>query len=176
MPEIISGIGKILQLMLQGLSTIPPVCLFVSLCRILTGKLKYCKKYLGQSVVMEDGSNFTIFREIIRFPVYHSCDECVFIVRFKFKHLSHKVNQVVSKIPMLLITGQPGFVAKYYAVNHQNGWWQGMYQWKSVKDLEAYKKSFVYRMMNKRAIPETIDFSEFPNQHLDEYIENRLNM
>jgi hypothetical protein len=31
-------------------------------------------------------------------------------------------------------------------------------------------------MMNKRAIPETIDFSEFPNQHLDEYVEKRLNM
>lgn len=161
--------------MFQRFKTIPPVCLFVSLWRIFTGKLKYSKKYQGHSIVMEDGSNFTLFREIKRFPVYHSGDECVFVVRFKFKHLSHKVNKVVSKIPMLLITGRPGFVAKYYAVNHKNGWWQGMYQWKSVKDLEAYKKSFVYRMMNQRAIPETIFFRDFPNQHLDEYIEKRLN-
>ena len=162
--------------MLQGFRTIPPVCLFVSLCRILTGKLKYCKKYLGQSVVMEDGSNFTIFREIKRFPVYHSGDECVFVVRFKFKHLSHKVNQVVSKIPMLLITGQPGFVAKYYAVNHQNGFWQGMYQWKTMKDLDNYKHSFIYKMMNKRAIPETIQSWVFKNQKLNEFIYKRINL
>ena len=73
---------------------------------------------------------------------------------------------------MLLITGVPGFVAKCYAVDHNSGYWQGMYQWKSMKHLEEYKKSFVFKMMNKRAIKETIKSIELNNQILTDFIED----
>jgi len=71
---------------------------------------------------------------------------------------------------MLLITGFPGFVTKMYAVNHENGYWQGMYQWKSMKYLEEYKKSFVYRMMNRRAISSSLNSFELENTQLNDYI------
>ena len=160
--------------MFRKLRQIPLACFLISVSRILAGKLKYAKDFTGRSVTMDDGTTFTIFREIKRFPINSQDSECVFIVRFKFKHLSHNANKIASKIPMLLIAGQPGFVAKCYAVNHQNGFWQGMYQWESVKDLEDYQKSFVYRMMNNRAVPETIQSEVFPNQKLDEFVQNRM--
>ncbi len=74
---------------------------------------------------------------------------------------------------MLMIAGFPGFVAKIYAVNPEDGYWQGMYQWKSIKHLEEYKKSFVFRMMNKRAIHETIKSVEMTNQNLIDIIEDK---
>jgi hypothetical protein len=73
---------------------------------------------------------------------------------------------------VLLITGFPGFKTKMYAVNNEKGFWQGMYQWKIRKHLEVYLKSFVYKMMNKRAITTTISSREYRNQLLTKYIDN----
>ena len=160
--------------MFPGLRYIPPVCILVSLFQILTGKLKYLSDHMNKTVRMKNGSQFTVFRQISKFPVFSSEHSCVFFVRFKFKYLSYNVNRIVSKIPMLLITGHPGFMSKCYTVNHKNGYWQGMYQWKTRKHLEDYKKSFVFRMMNKRALPETIYSPELENQTLDKFIQNHI--
>jgi hypothetical protein len=141
---------------------------------MLTGKLKYSSINLNKSVQTEDGSEFIVFRQISRYPKLASKHSCVFIVRFKFKHLSHKANRIASKIPMLLIAGHPGFVSKCYAVNHKNGYWQGMYEWKSLQDLEAYKESFVFRVMNRRAVSNSVQFKTMINQNLTQYLDNNI--
>jgi hypothetical protein len=120
---------------------------------------------------MKDNSKYKIFRHISIKNVQNDTASTVFIVSFKFARLSHTANKKASIIPMLLITGFPGFVKKTYAVNPENGNWQGMYQWKSLKYLEEYKKSFVYRIMNKRAIPESIHSFEIENENLLNFIE-----
>jgi hypothetical protein len=71
---------------------------------------------------------------------------------------------------MLLIAGFPGFDVKIYGVNKRNGYWQGMYQWQSKQVLEEYKRSFVFRMMNKRAIKSTLRTMELENQNLTDFI------
>ena len=40
------------------------------------------------------------------------------------------------------------------------------------KALDEYKKSFVLKMMNKRAIPNTVKYDELHKQILNDYIEN----
>ena len=160
--------------MFGKLRYIPPVCLLVSLLGILTGRLGYSCKFKGCSVIMNDGSQFEIFRQISRNQAETEKMGHLFIVCFKFRHLSFKANKIASVIPMLLIAGHPGFISKCYAVNRHNGYWQGMYQWKSKKYCEAYKKSFVFRMMNKRAIAETIHTLEPGHQNLNIFIENRI--
>jgi hypothetical protein len=55
-----------------------------------------------------------------------------------------------------------------------SGYWQGMYQWASIEHLKEYKNSFVFRMMNKRAIPDTIKSVEMTNQNLIEIIGNQM--
>jgi hypothetical protein len=124
---------------------------------------------------MDDGQVFSIFRHVSKYPVRNDEQAVTFIVRFKFARLSHNANRFASIIPMFLITGFPGFQTKIYAVNKENGYWQGMYQWKTHNHLEEYLKSFVYRMMNKRAITETISSREYRNQLLLNYInKNKL--
>jgi hypothetical protein len=71
---------------------------------------------------------------------------------------------------MLLIAGFPGFHAKMYGVNKETGYWQGMYQWESKAALEEYKKSFVFRMMNRRAIDSSLKYTETENQTLVDFI------
>lgn len=147
----------------------PLVCLIISLFNLATGKLRLTNLYVDNIVSMEDNSKYKIFRHItVRNTEKHNVST-VFIVSFKFAVLSHKANKRASIIPMLLITGFPGFVKKIYAVNSENGYWQGMYQWKSLKNLEEYKKSFIFRVMNKRALPESIKSFQIENSSLDSY-------
>jgi hypothetical protein len=124
---------------------------------------------------MEDGREFTIFRNISNRTIQDTDKAVTFIVRFKFARFSHNGNRIASIIPMLLITGYPGFQIKMYAVNKETGYWQGMYQWKSKKHLDDYMNSFVYKMMNRRAIKETISSRKYDNQLLINFIEkNRI--
>jgi hypothetical protein len=147
---------------------IPPVCLFIAFAKLLTGRLRFSRKYLGNEVRNEEGKAFKIFRNIKNTKNRPSMESCVFVVSFKFARLSHRANTVASIIPMLLIAGFPGFVQKLYAVNEENGYWQGMYEWRSAKHLEAYKLSFVYRMMNKRSLPGTVHSHTISNGHLSD--------
>ena len=87
----------------------PPVCLVISIGRLLIGKLKLSKQYLNDTVKMKDGQEFTIFRHITAFPLKKQDTSATYIVSFKFARLSHSANKIASIIPMLLITGFPGF-------------------------------------------------------------------
>jgi len=144
---------------------------------MLTGNLKLSHQNMDKAIHMEDGSVFKIFRNFRMFrqsTTQHSQSfqqSCVFVVRFKFKRLSHSANKVASMIPMLVIAGSPGFQQKMYAINPDNGYWQGMYQWESLAHLEDYKKSFIYRMMNKRAVPESIQALQWEDQTLEQFIQ-----
>jgi len=152
-----------------------PFCLVISLVRLSIGKLRLSKEHFGCIVKMEGGNEFSIFRHIRIHPVKNIEHAAVFIVSFKFARLSHNANRFASIIPMLLITGFPGFQTKMYAGNKKNGFWQGMYQWKSRKALEEYKQSVVFKIMNKRAKKDTINSFEIENQQLVGYIEKIKN-
>ena len=138
------------------------------------GKLLVSKKYLGQTVKMQDGQEFTVFRHITNHRFPESSSTAIFIVSFKFARLSHNANRIASILPMLLITGLPGFDCKMYSMNKSNGYWQGMYQWQSKQALEEYKKSFVFRMMNKRVIKGTLRSIELENQNLADFLSINL--
>jgi hypothetical protein len=159
--------------MISKIRKTPIVCLITTIIQLLTGKLRFSKRYFNYAVEMENGKRFVIFRHITIHPLNKTEAGCVFIISFKFARLSHKANKLTSIIPMLMIAGFPGFVTKMYAVNSDDGYWQGMYQWKSIEHLEDYKKSFVFRMMNKRAIQDTIKSVKMINQNLIDIIENK---
>ena len=152
---------------MKGIRITPPVCLIISLAELLCGRLRFPGNYLNSEIQGNDGMTFRIFRDIRKNPIGEESGNCVFVVRFRFAHLSQRANRLASVIPMLIIAGFPGFMEKIYAVNPDNGYWQGMYQWKSAKHLEAYKKSFIYKMMNKRAIKGSIESVEFSNKSLN---------
>lgn len=157
--------------MASTLRKIPPVCIGLALVRLILGRIRISKQYVGETILMADGQEYRIFRHIHTHPAHMSDASAIFVVRFKFSHLSFMANKIASIIPMLIITGYPGFHIKMYGVNKANGFWQGMYQWKTKQALSEYKHSFVYRIMNKRAIQSSIGTFEASGQQLLDYIE-----
>ena len=151
--------------------TLPPVCLFVALARMLTGQLILSKHLIGSEVEVETGKTYTIFRNIKIKSDCQDIEQAWFAVSFKFARLSHKANKVASLIPMLVIAGYPGFIQKIYAVDHASGYWQGIYHWKSQMHLDAYKRSFVFRIMKKRALKHSIKYSAIQDKSLQDYLQ-----
>ena len=149
----------------------PFVCLLISLGRLFVGRLKYSSDYIGTSVKMDNGEVYQIFRHVKSVTKSHDEQGSVFIVNFKFAKLSQKANRIVSKAPMLLITGFPGFRVKMYAFNQETGYWLGIYQWESKQALDAYKQSFVLRIMNSRAKEGSVTYHELDQYRLTDYIE-----
>ena len=150
---------------------LPPVCMAISMVRLIAGRIRIIKAYSGVSVRNEDGTKYKIFRQITIHPVPTDKLPAVLIVRFKFAKLSYRINKFISNIPMLAITGFPGFITKVYAVNLENGYWQGMYQWRSQEHLDAYKKSIVFRAMNKRTLKNSLTIKEFKGRQLRDLID-----
>jgi hypothetical protein len=161
--------------MKKGLRITPPACLIISLAGLLTGRLCFSGYYLNKEVKGNDGKTFRIFRHIMIHPLQKESRSCVFVVQFRFAHLSHRANKIASIIPMLIISGFPGFMQKMYAVDHEGGFWQGIYQWRSQNDLEAYQRSFVFLMMNRRAVKSSVNSATFPDTNLNNYIEEKTN-
>ena len=152
---------------------IPPVCLMFSIIKLLFRRLKYSKEFVGKNITQENGEKYKIFRHI-KTSHYENKDGAILLVKFKFARLSHTMNKIISLLPMLLITGFPGFRAKMYAVNEKTGYWQGLYQWESIKALNQYKKSLILKAMTRRAINGSVEYDELNNLSLNEYIEKRI--
>lgn len=164
--------GKIMSL-IKGLRTSPPVCMLTAAKNLVTGHLHFPQKYVGKSVIMDDGQSFRIFRHV-KLEAAGSCVEstgAVFIVRFKFAHFSQRANRLASCIPIPLIVGFPGFRDKIWALNDETNYWQGMYQFESPLAIEAYRVSFVLGVMSNRAIPESLSYTIFPETSLLAYIQ-----
>ena len=58
-----------------------------------------------------------------------------------------------------------------YAMNTENGYWLGLYQWESQQALEDYKQSWVLHLMNRRAVDGSVTYHEFEKSRLSDYIE-----
>ena len=150
---------------------LPIVCLVVSLARFLLGKLVFSRSFIRQVIRTENDEPFMIFRHVGIPEQKSSGTGAVLLIRFRFNALPDCLNRFISLFPMLLITGFPGFRTKMYAVNHENGYWMGLYEWKSLQALRDYRGSFVLKVMNRRASAGSVTYRELPGTNLSDYIE-----
>ncbi|MEW5957887.1 MAG: YdhR family protein [Chloroflexota bacterium] len=150
----------------------PLVCLLVAGSHALSGRIRFLAQHTTETISMDDGQLFTIFRHVTLDTNKRNEAETmtVLVIRFKFATLSQKANRLASLLPIPLIIGFPGFKEKIWMINNDTGYWQGVYQWESEEAVEEYKKSFVLGVMNKRALPGSISYKIIPNTDLSEYI------
>ena len=148
--------------------------LFKSIYSLLTAKLRFLSNYNNKIVRMDDETEFKIFRHMRLKSNSQAETGSIFIVRFQFKKFSHNTNIRLSRIPILLIAGFPGFRDKLWMIDWKTGYWQGIYQWDNVKAIEKYKKSFVLGMMNKRAIDNSISYEIIKDGNIDDYLKSRM--
>ena len=145
-----------------------------SIYNLVTLKLIFTKEYNNKIVRMDDGLEFKIFRHMHIKSNDQNKIGSILIVRFKFKKYGHNINIKLSRIPILMIAGFPGFRDKIWMIDWEKGYWQGIYQWKDVDAIEKYKKSFVLGIMNKRSIRDTILYNIVPDMSIDDYIKSRI--
>lgn len=150
---------------------LPLICLIISFIRMAAGKLKISRRYHYIDLITIEGKVFSIFRYICLKTSKTNNPGSVFLVSFKFASLSFRANKLTSIIPMLIIAGTPGFNAKIYAVCPNDGYWLGIYQWDSIEHLKKYKTSFVFRMMKKRAVPESLSTVEIADKSLIDFLD-----
>jgi hypothetical protein len=119
---------------------------------------------------MEDGRRFRVFRHL-SLRSGRDAAPAVMVIRFRFASFSQRVNRLLSLLPIPLIAGSPGFREKLWMVDDDRGDWQGVYEWESSEAVDAYRRSFVLGVMNRRAEPESITYAVFPQMRLADYLE-----
>ena len=128
-----------------------------SIFYLLFLRLSFPKTYLDKEIKMEDGLKFKIF-----------------IVRFKFKKFSHKANIRLSRIPIMLIAGFPGFRDKLWMIDYETDYWQGLYQLATEESIRKYQKSFVLGLMNKRSDESTLEYTIIPKKDIEQYLNEHM--
>jgi hypothetical protein len=154
----------------------PIVCFLAAFLSWPIGRIRSSKSFLGKTIQMEDGRRFVVFRHIRRDSTHKEPgnEPAVMVVRFRFAKHSQPTNRRLSLIPVPLIVGYPGFHDKVWMVDEDDGYWQGAYQWESEAAVEAYKRSFVLRVMNRRAQADSVTIETIPNTSLQDYLRQRL--
>ena len=140
--------------------------LLKTLSYVVIRRLHFARGRLGELITMEDGQKYIVFRQVIVDPKPDQLKKpgAILKILFNFAHGSPKQNKVLSLIPIPFIAGLPGFRSKTWALQENNGGFQGIYEWDTVQDAEIYKKSFAIKLMTKRAVPGSIVFEIFPKK------------
>jgi hypothetical protein len=155
---------------------LPIVCLVVAVFFWMAGRIRFPKTFRGKTVRMDDGKRFVVFRHAHRKSKRRESKgaPAVMVVRFRFARFSQKANRRLSRIPIPLIVGYPGFHDKVWMANGEDGTWQGVYQWESAAAVEVYKRSFVLGVMNRRAVADSVTVSTILDTTVHDYLRQRL--
>lgn len=152
---------------------LPPVCIVVAAALALLGRFRCRGRFVNRDLQMDDGRRFRIFRHLSR-RAGDPRAPAVLVIRFRFKRFRQGLNRLLSLIPIPLIGGFPGFRQKVWMVDQETGDWQGLYEWDSAEAVDLYRRSFVLRVMNRRADPRSISSTTIPRTRLADYLRERI--
>lgn len=154
---------------------LPIACFVSSFCYALIGRLRFPKRFMSRSFEIEKNQVFTVFRHIKRTTKRENRDvgTVVLLVRFHFARFTQAVNRRLSLIPIPLIFGFPGFHEKIWMANEENGEWLGLYEWEVERFAKAYEKSFVLRLMTRRAEKGTVSLQIIRDTSASCYLQDK---
>lgn len=139
--------------------------------RVFRGSVHFSSDTIKKKYTADDGTMFHIIRDIeIDTGTDRDPSPAVFIVRFNFAGLSRAVNKRLSVIPAPFLVAMSKFRRKIWAVSEE-GVFQGLYQWASYESAESYPRSFIFKIMTKRAKTGTVSYEIIPGMQLKEYLE-----
>ena len=136
----------------------------------LSGRLHFPRDRIGETLTMENGQEFTIFRQVIVDPGKGQPEEpgAVFRVRFRVANMSPEQNKRFSLLPIPFFVGLPGFRSKLWTLNAASGLFQGIYEWDTIQDVQNYANSFAMRFMTRRSVPGSVSHQVIPRELLEE--------
>lgn len=142
--------------------------------RMLNGRIYFSNEYVGKILLMEDGNNFQVLRNLIVENEQRLQKElAVFIVRFKLSALSLVINKRLSMMPTPFLLAKSGFCEKIWTVS-EDGYFQGIYQWASEEFAETYPQSFIFKVMTKRSAEGTLSYEVILDTLLSSYVKKLI--
>jgi len=141
----------------MSIGQLPPAMLARATASRLRGRVHFLKNCIGD-VYQGPHEEFVVFRKMVLDPTEAQPEKpgAVFTVRFRFAKFSVKANKRLSLIPAPFIVAQPGFRSKAWMFGRDTVMFQGVYEWDSVEDAEAYWTSFPMSLMKRRAVPGSV--------------------
>jgi hypothetical protein len=135
----------------------PPVLFLRAAGYRLRGRVHFPKDAVGEVRPGAD-DDYTVVRVMTLDPTDEqpATPGAIVTIRFHFKRFSPAVNARLSLIPAPFIAAQPGFRSKTWMTGRTHGGFQGIYEWDTVAQAEAYQSSFPLRLMKRRAAPESV--------------------
>ena len=126
----------------------------------LTERLHFPKDRIGETLALDDGLEWVIFRQVVVDPDEHQPQKpgAIFRARFHVSNMTQKQNKRFSLLPIPFFVGLPGFRSKFWLYNKETGDSSGLYEWDTIKDAENYKNSFAVRFMTSRSDRGSVSF------------------
>jgi hypothetical protein len=131
------------------------------------GRMHSPKSRLGKTFTNPDGQQFVIFKETVLDPLPGGAKrpEAIFRVCFRVKRFSFWQRLLISfKSP--LFVALPGFRSKLWMKNDATCDYQGVYEWDTLADAQAYVNSESMKVMQWLAIPGGIHWEITPGGKL----------
>jgi hypothetical protein len=131
---------------------------------VLAGRIQFPRQHIGDVFTDEHGQHFTVFREVVIKPGKDQPEKpgAVFIPHFHVAGMSPRANIRFSLLPMVFITGLPGFRSKRWLLDETTGDFCGYYEWDTVEAAQQYAESFAMRFMTRRSVPTSVWCHVYP--------------
>lgn len=137
--------------------------IITSVHALAAGRLRFRREMMNREIPLADGT-FVIFRSVVVDPPPGEPARAgaTFVVRFHVANMTLRQNILFSCLPMWAIMGLPGFRSKLWGYIRETGDFQGIYEWQTTADAEAYAQSAAMRFMTRRSVPGSVSFRILP--------------
>jgi hypothetical protein len=134
----------------------------------LAGRLHSPTDRVGSAFVNADGREFSIFRETVLDPAEGEpkIPAALFRVQFRVPRIVEWRDRVVIAVKSPIFVALPGFRSKLWMVNEPNRTYQGVYEWDTLRQAEAYVDSASMRFMARVAVPGGLSYEIIPGARI----------
>jgi hypothetical protein len=149
-----------MELPVSDRGTNPVIGLLGTMALLLRGDLTFHREDVDSVLETDDGRRYRVFRHVV-IASRRPSPAALLIVRFTPAHMSIRANIRFSRLPLLVFPGFRGFRSKYWCVDDATGACEGVYEWQSRADAEAYARSIAMQFMTRRSLPGSMSCTIF---------------
>ncbi len=138
--------------------------IFRTLGYLKAGRLHSPQDQIGQVFANPDGQEFVVFKQTVldQAPGLKTKPEAMFRVQFRVPKIKPWRDRFIITIKSPIFVACPGFRSKLWMVDEKNDTYQGVYEWDTLRDAEAYVHSASMDFMTEVAIPGGISHEIIP--------------
>ncbi len=130
----------------------------------IAGRLHSPKDRIGKVFINPSGEEFIIFKQTILDPApgLETEPEAMFRVQFRVPQIKPWRDRLIIGLKSPIFVALPGFRSKLWMVDEKNNTYQGVYEWATLRDAQAYVQSASMDFMTEVAVPGGISYEIIP--------------